>query len=395
MPLLPSPLLAGCVLDEEEADGLFCPICFGLMMRPRRLPGCAVPHTFCCECITFWLQQQQQSGGQRTCPIDRRVLPASERPCVDDQIEEVLRRQRVRCPNSSLGCTERFSLEQGTAHLSVCTFRTVQCTACKKPQSAEALPRHIERCYKICDACGVAVPRIDAYHHSFSLCLARPQSWRSINEVHTFRHWRDVSLAELHWIVAHCSDVVDWQRLYVACHEMLGQTGGGIAVGADVEGGPGADSVDTWQSLAELCVTRWWRGPCLAFCSHAAALDPTSSDAMLALASAEVSPIAPTLTIHSTPSRPTLTMHPTLSHHPHHPFHFTASHSCTALPDCSTALPSHHPIPHPPHSSPPRSTQLTPTPTPALPHPCQHRPAPVGKGQGGLCAGHIPSCSQT
>ena len=201
MALLPSQLLHANLAEDETA----CPICFGTMLQPRALPGCAarrrgmvkvppwqrpssapVPpqgapvvsgwhalsgrgrpterpattsdrcrHVFCAPCIGLWFQL---CGSQRTCPIDRRALPADEEPAFDAVADRLLRSRLVRCPNQPLGCTAPpLSLERCQEHLfGACLFRTVQCPHCRKPQSAATLLAHTERCFERCAACGVA-----------------------------------------------------------------------------------------------------------------------------------------------------------------------------------------------------------------------------------------------
>ena len=194
-----------------------------------------------------------------------------------------MRQRRVRCPNSRLGCDARFALEDGVDHLSACAFRTVQCPACKKPQTAEALPRHVARCYRACDACGVAVPRADATHHVINLCLAKPRSWRSNEEAQAFTRWRDASHSEISWVVAHCSHVVDWQKLHTACSQLLAQR-----AQREEDTPSTAEAAVTWGALAAQCHTRWWRGMRLAFSLQAVELEPTNADALLALADAQL-----------------------------------------------------------------------------------------------------------
>lgn len=140
MALLPSPLLHA----QAEADELSCPICFGTMLQPRALPGCTARHVFCAPCITLWFEL---CGSQRTCPIDRRALPTDEEPTFDVVTEAALRNRRVRCPNAQLGCTAPpLTLDLCQRHLQEeCEFRTVQCPHCKKPQSAAALRRHVDK----------------------------------------------------------------------------------------------------------------------------------------------------------------------------------------------------------------------------------------------------------
>ena len=179
--MLPSPLLATSVEAAAELlgdyDDLRCPICFALMLSPRLLPRCAARHSFCSQCIAFWLQSQRDAGLTQSCPIDRRPLAADEHPVVDHEVTKAVEELVVCCPNRSLGCTASFPLRDGAAHLaSECRYRTVQCPSCQKPQSAAALARHVERCFKRCDGCGLAVPRADHYHHELHLCLSKPHT---------------------------------------------------------------------------------------------------------------------------------------------------------------------------------------------------------------------------
>ena len=113
--MLPSQLLATATDGTADpSDDLRCPICFALMLAPRRLPGCVVTHTFCAPCISFWLQLQRDSGLSPTCPIDRRVVGAEERPEVDSATEAAVNKLLVRCPNAKLGCTATFCLGETT-----------------------------------------------------------------------------------------------------------------------------------------------------------------------------------------------------------------------------------------------------------------------------------------
>ena len=108
------------------------------MLAPRVLPGCASRHAFCEPCIRFWLQLQRDSGLPPTCPIDRRVVKDDERISRDPALEAKITHLEVRCPNYRLGCTARFELGDGTAHLDTCAFRL--CNArCGKLNRAKKL----------------------------------------------------------------------------------------------------------------------------------------------------------------------------------------------------------------------------------------------------------------
>jgi hypothetical protein len=131
--LLPSPLLAtsaeaGAAAEDIDLD-LRCPICFALMLQPRVLPGCKgqVSHAFCAPCIAHWLQLQKDGGLPPTCPIDRRVIEPDEQVARSPQLEAAISRLLVQCPNHTLGCTARFELSDGGAHLGPSPIRRPRC----------------------------------------------------------------------------------------------------------------------------------------------------------------------------------------------------------------------------------------------------------------------------
>ena len=226
--LLPSQLLAtnaeqlaGDAVSPSTAplvdmDDLRCPICFALMLAPRVLPGCGGQrsHSFCAPCISFWLQLQRDSGLPPTCPIDRRVVGQDEQIMRDPALEAAIASLLVRCPNHKLGCSARFELGEGAAHLDSCTFRTVQCPQCSKPQSAERLAKHMERCFRVCGHCGINVPRADMLLHEMGLCLAREHDpWWPGSHARAYTLYRDASKAQLDWLVEGATHVCDWRRL--------------------------------------------------------------------------------------------------------------------------------------------------------------------------------------
>lgn len=134
-----------------ECEDLRCPICFGLMLSPCRLQGCVAQHLFCYTCITMWLES---CGACRTCPIDRRHVPAEE------EVERVGRRAPdllVRCPPRSAAHTScplarwettwpDASSTRSTAHTASGRPRppTSRCAArhAHKPNSRDPPPRY-------------------------------------------------------------------------------------------------------------------------------------------------------------------------------------------------------------------------------------------------------------
>ena len=338
--LLPSPLLATSaeqLADEAQSpsrnlapidmDDLRCPICFAVMLAPRVLPGCNGnrSHSFCAPCITFWLQLQRDSGLPPTCPIDRRVVKDGEQITRNPALEEAIARILVRCPNSRLGCSARFELGEGSAHLDVCAFRTIQCPLCAKPQSAEGLAKHMERCFRACDKCGINVPRTDSLMHNMSLCLAREHHpWWPASHANAFTIFRDATEAQLGWLLDRRAAVTDWRRANESLIAMLeeqvvptmvvagsaaeprGEQEEDEAGEEDEEGEEGEEGVKgegesappappTWKDalellrtsaplcleLAAVCRQRGWRAPWLALSVLATELDPVSIEAKL------------------------------------------------------------------------------------------------------------------
>ena len=295
--MLPSQLLATATDGTADpSDDLRCPICFALMLAPRKLPGCGVgAHTFCAPCIIFWLQLQRDAGLSPSCPIDRRIVGMDEKPEVDVAVEAAVQKLTVRCPNAKLGCQAQFALGEGVGHLRTCLYRTVQCPKCGKPQSAEKLERHRENCFKQCTACSTLVPRADSLTHSMNLCLARPHiGWWSVEAAKAFCIFRDASSAQLGELLSSATPVApvtDWRRANTLLHELLDRTREQHT--ALVEAGAAHGSSASWQASAPLCLslaaecrTRGWRGPWLAFSLKAADLDPTSLDARMRCAEA-------------------------------------------------------------------------------------------------------------
>ena len=300
--MLPSQLLATSTdATTDPTDDLRCPICFALMLAPRRLPGCGATHTFCAPCISFWLQLQRDSGLAPTCPIDRRVVAAEERPEVDSAMEAAVNKLLVRCPNFKLGCTAQFCLGEGVQHLRLCNYRTVQCPNCSKPQSRERLESHRKSCFIECSLCGTLVPRADSMAHSMGLCLAKPHaSWRSEEEARAFSTFRDATKTQLHALLpeGEAAPISDWKRAHGLLHALLSRAKDDHASLCDDDQGRGRNPLAeppsaSWDAspsiclrLAAECRARGWRGPWLTLSLRACELDPTSLDARLRCAEA-------------------------------------------------------------------------------------------------------------
>ena len=283
--LLPSPLLASSAEAFEVSaadDDLRCPICFALLLVPRKLPGCG--HTFCSPCIAFWLSVQKQAGLSPTCPIDRRVVGADEALEVDEDTERAVAALIVRCPNHRLGCTASFPLGDGSIHLSECAWRTVQCPHCGKPFSAAALARHVDQCFRRCGGCGCCVPRADQMTHEMTLCLARTHTpWWTASQASAFTIWRDATISQLDWLLPALQAggslaVFDWRRASEALRDLMDAL-------AAVEGAE-QRSAAYCRRLADECRQRGYRGAWLSLCSRVAQLEPASLDARLRCADA-------------------------------------------------------------------------------------------------------------
>ena len=284
--MLPSQLLATATdAADDPTDDLRCPICFALMLAPRKLPGCGAAHRALCS-VHLILVAAAAGCWAPTCPIDRRVVSAEEKPLIDETIEAAVQKLSVRCPNAKLGCQARFALGEGVSHLQTCSFRTVQCPNCGKPQSAEKLERHRENCFKHCGACGILVPRADSLMHTMGLCLAKPHgNWWSHEQARAFVTFRDATHAQLGKLLGGgVAPIPDWRRAHELLHGLVDEV---------LQQGGGGSASTSWDASAELCLllaaeckTRGWRGPWLATSLRAAELEPTSLDCRLRSAEA-------------------------------------------------------------------------------------------------------------
>lgn len=279
MSLLPSPLLATSVEAAAEAlgdyDDLRCPICFALMLSPRMLPGCTGRHSFCAQCIAFWLQSQRDAGITQSCPIDRRPLGPDEHPIIDYYVATSVEELVVCCPNRSLGCKASFALRDGSAHLATeCQYRTVQCPSCLKPTSAAALPRHVKICFKHCEGCSIAVPRSDLFQHESALCLTKPHvPWWLASQATAFTVFRTSVTDKFGWLLATPARIADW--------EAAGASLSALCEAYSATEGASERSSSYCLRVAAECRRRGWLGPSVALSSRAAELEPASLDAAL------------------------------------------------------------------------------------------------------------------
>ncbi|XP_050739933.1 TNF receptor-associated factor 6-like [Eriocheir sinensis] len=133
-----------------------CPICL-LALRAPLQTSCG--HRFCKDCIHNTLSL---SESHRRCPIDNTPLGESDLfpdCCAEREVLQL----KVRCPNSSLGCTQIVDLMYIEHHTQACSYQPV---LCPNECSAMVLQRELEQ-------------------HLSSQCLLRQKLCALCNEPYT------------------------------------------------------------------------------------------------------------------------------------------------------------------------------------------------------------------
>lgn len=131
-----------------------CPICLLALRAPLQT---ACGHRFCKDCIYNSL-----SESSRRCPIDNTPLKETDL-FPDSCAEREVLQLRVRCPNTSLGCSQVLDLMYIEHHTQACSFQPV---LCPNECSATVLQRELEdhlnsHCLlrlKLCALCDLPYP---------------------------------------------------------------------------------------------------------------------------------------------------------------------------------------------------------------------------------------------
>ncbi|CAF3364407.1 unnamed protein product [Rotaria socialis] len=126
-------IVNGDVLPDEY----FCPICRFLLWDPRSCSSCQ--NLFCRKCIQIWLKH---SNASRQCPFR---CPAYEERNCPPSFSSLLSKTKIKCRNTSLGCTEVLSYDLLERHENVeCKFLTRTCRECMQSILVSEFDEHIK-----------------------------------------------------------------------------------------------------------------------------------------------------------------------------------------------------------------------------------------------------------
>ncbi|XP_076035019.1 TNF receptor-associated factor 6-like [Oratosquilla oratoria] len=169
-----------------------CAICLLGLRAPMQTP-CG--HRFCRNCILCC-----SNGSMVRCPVDNTLM--SERDLFPDSCaEREILQLKVKCPNQSLGCTQKLDLMYIDHHTHACVFqpvmcpndcsatvlrkeyedhvknkcvlRSTNCTQCGEPYAFNQEHLHMLKCPRIlvpCEMCDTMMPRGDVPSHTRNVC---------------------------------------------------------------------------------------------------------------------------------------------------------------------------------------------------------------------------------
>ena len=148
------------VNDGLVPDEYFCPICDGLLWKPRSCASCQ--HLFCLKCIRTWLNKNMTSCPFRCTPYEERRAPP--------HIYSMLARLQICCRNAPFGCTHVLSYGSLEQHENTtCRFLTKRCRVCEQLVLVSHIDQHQKVCSPSvlqCPLCQCAVePTLFQSHH--------------------------------------------------------------------------------------------------------------------------------------------------------------------------------------------------------------------------------------
>ena len=104
--------------DEKQQSKFQCPVCLGVLYRPKSIQDSKPKHVFCKGCIDELTRTSKQD------PLDSSPLPGVWR--VDEyDLDKELSSQVVFCVYSHWGCGEKLKLCDLGPHMKQCEFRPV------------------------------------------------------------------------------------------------------------------------------------------------------------------------------------------------------------------------------------------------------------------------------
>ena len=105
-------------VDKNEQGKFTCPICLGVLHRPKSIKDRDPKHVFCKRCIDERTRTSKQD------PLDG--SPLAGEWCLDEcDLEKEMSSRLVHCVHKHWGCSERVKLSGVGEHVRHCQFRPV------------------------------------------------------------------------------------------------------------------------------------------------------------------------------------------------------------------------------------------------------------------------------
>lgn len=104
--------------DEKQQSKFECPVCLGILYRPKSIKDSDPKHVFCKSCIDELTRTSKQD------PLDGSPLPGGWRTDEYD-LDKELSSQTVLCVYKHWGCSETMKLCELGSHVKQCEFRPV------------------------------------------------------------------------------------------------------------------------------------------------------------------------------------------------------------------------------------------------------------------------------
>ena len=105
-------------VEEKHRSKYECPVCLGILYRPKSVQASDPKHMFCKSCIDELTRTSKQD------PLDETPLKGEWR-LDENEVEAELSSQLVHCVYRHWGCEEKLALRDLGGHVKQCEFRPV------------------------------------------------------------------------------------------------------------------------------------------------------------------------------------------------------------------------------------------------------------------------------
>jgi len=156
----------------KDGSPLKCPICFGVVDHPFRLP-CS--HVFCNDCIGAIRPTKSVEGEKLLCPMDRKPF-TMDQITPERYLQEIIEELDVVCVHKDKGCTWTGEYQTLAAHQhNNCEFEEVECpNKCGFKKSRKFLGDHKNECAARivpCPSCGSWSGEFRELDNHFKACV--------------------------------------------------------------------------------------------------------------------------------------------------------------------------------------------------------------------------------